>query len=74
MSPERWQQIEVLFQAAVERLPQERPAFLAQACDGDERLRREVEALLAADVTAEADTLARPAQIAAEMFAERQAL
>ncbi len=74
MNPERWQQIEELFQAAVEHAPATRPAFLAQACDGDEGLRREVESLLAADVSAEADTIAMPAQIAAEMFAERHAL
>ena len=74
MNPERWPQIEALFQAAVERPLEARPAFLAQACDGDDGLRSEVEALLAADVSAEADTLAMPAQIAAEMFAERQAL
>ncbi len=74
MTPERWQQIEALFQAAVERPPQERPAFLAQACNGNEDLHREVEALLSADASAEADTLAMPAQVAADMFAERQAL
>ena len=74
MTPERWQQIEALFQAAVEHPPAARTAFLAQACNGDESLRREVEALLAADASAEADTLAMPAQLAADMFTERQAL
>ena len=47
MDPARWQRVEDLYQAAVERKPQERAAFLAQACAGDEDVRREVESLLA---------------------------
>jgi len=47
MDPSRWQRVEDLYQAAAERKPQERAAFLAQACTGDEDLRREVESLLA---------------------------
>ncbi len=47
MTPERWQQIEKLFHAALERTPKERAAFLADVCAGDEELRREVESLLA---------------------------
>src|SRR5213592_4765285 len=53
MKPERWQQIKDLFQSAVERPPQERTAFLEEACHGDERLRREVESLIACDERAE---------------------
>jgi hypothetical protein len=38
-----------IFEAAIERsLPAERAAYLDQACGGDQRLREEVEALLAA--------------------------
>jgi serine/threonine-protein kinase len=47
MTPERWRQIEEIFQAAVERAPEERAAFLDQACAGDPELRQEVESLLA---------------------------
>src|SRR5687768_1229586 len=47
MPAERWQQIEKLFHAALERTPSERAALLADACAGDEELRREVESLLA---------------------------
>ncbi len=36
-----------LFEAALERSPQERAAFLDQACAGDENLRKRLEALLA---------------------------
>src|SRR5262247_1761708 len=53
MKPERWRQVDHLFQAALERAPEERAAFISEACGGDESLRREVEALLAADGQAE---------------------
>ncbi|HZS04308.1 MAG TPA: protein kinase [Blastocatellia bacterium] len=49
MKPERWQQVDQLFQAALERPPEGRAAFINEACRGDDSLRREVEALLAAD-------------------------
>ena len=49
MSDERWQQIEELFHAAADLAPGERAAYLARACDGDDELRRKVEALLAQD-------------------------
>src|SRR5438270_8385137 len=46
MKAERWQQVNDLFQSAVERAPEERVAFLDEACHGDEGLRCEVESLL----------------------------
>ena len=48
MRPERWRQIEQLYHAALETKPGERTAFLTEACNGDDDLRREVESLLAA--------------------------
>jgi serine/threonine protein kinase len=48
MKPERWQQIERLYYAALEREPDERAAFLESACASDESLRREVASLVAA--------------------------
>ena len=47
MSDHRWQRIEAIFHQAAELAPEARPAFLSQACAGDESLRREVESLLA---------------------------
>jgi serine/threonine protein kinase len=44
---ERLQQIEQIFQEALERVPAERDAFLREACHGDSDLRREVASLLA---------------------------
>src|SRR5262245_9291696 len=46
MDNQRWRQIETLYHAALEHEPSARDAFLAQACAGDEELRREVEELL----------------------------
>ncbi|MCX6619749.1 MAG: hypothetical protein NTY38_01455, partial [Acidobacteria bacterium] len=47
MDPSRWLRIEKVYQAASEQKPEERAAFLAVACAGDEDLRREVESILA---------------------------
>src|SRR6516164_6850793 len=44
---ERWQQIESVFQEALQRDPGERDAFVREACHGDSDLRREVASLLA---------------------------
>ena len=54
MGPERWQRIEELYHAALELGESERAEFLAQACGGDEALRREVESLLAYEKPANA--------------------
>ena len=53
MKAERWQQVNDLFQSAAERAPEERAAFLDEACHGDEALCREVESLLASYERAE---------------------
>jgi len=50
MEPDRWEQIERLYHAALEREPDARDAFLDEACAGDEELRREVAGLLACDL------------------------
>ena len=46
MTPERWQQVKEIFQAALDRAPDDRSAFLADACHRDELLRQEVESLI----------------------------
>ena len=53
MKAERWQQVNDLFHSAAERAPEERAAFLDEACRGDEGLCREVESLLASYERAE---------------------
>ena len=47
MTPERWQKVKEIFNAAMQRAPEERSAFLSTACGSDESLRNEVESLLA---------------------------
>ena len=51
---ERWATVERLYHAALARAADGRAAFLAEACAGDEELRREVESLLAQAASAEA--------------------
>jgi hypothetical protein len=46
MDSERWKEIDGLLQAALEHSPEEREAFLRQACAGDAALEREVRSLL----------------------------
>jgi tetratricopeptide (TPR) repeat protein len=47
MTPERWQQICDLLERALALSPDQRPAFMNQACPSDQALRGEIEALLA---------------------------
>jgi len=42
----RWEKVEQLYNAALERPEAERAVFLREACGGDEELRRELESLL----------------------------
>ncbi len=49
VDPEHWQRVETMLDDALELAPENRPAFLDQACAGDPELRAELEALLAAD-------------------------
>jgi Serine/threonine protein kinase len=47
MTPGHWERVKDLFGQACERAPEQRASFLAEACVGDEELRREVSSLLA---------------------------
>ena len=48
MTPERWERIAHLYQAALEQPSEARAAWLAAACRDDSALRGEVESLIAA--------------------------
>jgi len=73
MNRTRWQEIERLYQAAMERERGQRPEFLASACAGDPELLREVESLVALETRAEG-FLEEPAmEMAAKAFARDQA-
>ncbi|MBL8208068.1 MAG: serine/threonine-protein kinase [Blastocatellia bacterium] len=72
MTPERYQRICQLFDEALEVAPEQRAAWLDEACGADSELRAEVEKFLAGMEPA-ADYLARPAMdVAAEMLAQQQ--
>ena len=60
MTPEQWEQIGQVYEAAKELQAAERAAFLDQACAGDEALRREVDSLLATERSI-GDFIAAPA-------------
>jgi len=63
---ERWRRIEEVCQAALDRDPAERPAFIAAACGGDSGLRRDVEALLGKETAAAGFLTAPLAAVAAD--------
>src|SRR5213594_1880731 len=46
MDPERWRQLDQIFNGALERSPEARSAFIEAACHGDRDLQREVESFL----------------------------
>lgn len=56
---DRWSEVDALFRRALEREPEERPAFLDAACGDDDQLRNAVAELLAT-ASDSADFLARP--------------
>ena len=61
MTPERWAQVDAVLSEALERKADQRADFLAQRCNGDDDLRRQVQALLTAHDAAGSflDTLPR---------------
>jgi tetratricopeptide (TPR) repeat protein len=66
---ERWMSIERLYHAALERDETGRAAFVQQACDGDESLRRDVESLLAQAPDTEGFLEAPAVEVAAKELA-----
>jgi tRNA A-37 threonylcarbamoyl transferase component Bud32 len=60
MTPERWQQIDRLFDASLRLAPTERDAWLREVCGGDDDLRAEVCRLLAEDEQATRDSFLAP--------------
>ena len=55
-----WDRVKQIFQAALDRAPEERTAYLREACGDDLNLRAEVDSLLAAHAEA-GDFAERPA-------------
>ena len=72
MDPHQWKQVDNLLHLALDRPPQDRDAFLRQACRGDATLEREVRSLLAAQEQA-GSFLENPAiHVAAQGLADQQ--
>jgi eukaryotic-like serine/threonine-protein kinase len=46
MTPERWREVEQVYQSTMDREPRLRAAFLSEVCGSDQELRREVDSLL----------------------------
>ncbi len=72
MKPERWQQIEQLYHAALDHKVSGRNAFLNQACDGDADLRKEVESLIASHEQAGNFIAESALKVTAKVLAEEQ--
>ncbi|MGB8438004.1 MAG: protein kinase [Candidatus Acidiferrales bacterium] len=68
MTPEAWQEIKNVLAEALERTPEQRSAYLDQACP-DPNNRREVESLLLADKEAQQSFLSGPGLASAEELA-----
>jgi len=66
---ERWQQLEQLYHAALERDPTQRSSFLNHACAGDEALRREIESLLSYESASQPFLQTAPGEFAAAFLA-----
>ena len=64
MTPERWAMVERLYHAALQRDASERDRFVAEACAGNDALRREVVSLL--DHDGSAAFLSTPAAVQAD--------
>ena len=60
MTPEGWQKVEDVLQAALDRPPQERSSFLNEACAGDHQLKNEASSLISA-YEAAGDFIEQPA-------------
>src|SRR5437016_8907727 len=69
MKPDRWQQVQELYHAALEHPAASRADFLRSACGHDEELHREVESLLGLESKAE-NFIEKPAlEVAAKAMA-----
>jgi eukaryotic-like serine/threonine-protein kinase len=64
MKPERWKRVDALLSGALGLESEQRAAFLAQECEGDEELKRQVQALLKAHEAAKSFLETPPSEAA----------
>src|SRR6516164_9187506 len=69
MTPERYQRVVELFQAATGLNADARASFIVEACAGDEELQRDVKAMLVADAQSGGFLETPPDDVAADMLA-----
>jgi len=74
MTPERWQKVKEIFDAALKYEPAQRSPFLSRACGGDEDLRQEVESLIASHEKTGTFIDSPAYEAAAEVLADHQEL
>lgn len=72
MSSERLKKVEEIFHAALELAPESREKFLAEACGGDDELRREVESYIAYEGGFDSLIDASPERFAAALVSEHE--
>lgn len=72
MKPDRWRKVDELFEAALEREPKDRAAFLDQACGSNRELRREVEKMLSFDERAQDFIKTDVFEVAAKLITRQQ--
>ncbi len=70
VSPERYQRVVEIFQAAIDLPLGDRSAFITSACKGDDELRHEVEIMLAGDGAAASVLVNSPARFARTLLEE----
>jgi serine/threonine protein kinase len=70
--PDRWRRITAILDQALDLSPEERRAFLDEACAGDAELRAEVEDFLAADAEAGAFLRVPAGELAPELLTEEE--
>ena len=72
MDSERWKQVDDVLQSVLDRVPEERDAFLRHACAGDETLEREVRSLLTSEEQAGRFLEHHALEVAARAVGRRQ--
>ena len=70
MDADYWRRVERVLDMALESEPSQWPTVVAEACHGDDDVRREVESLLGRYATARSYLRSRPVAIAAALLAE----
>ncbi len=72
MDPQQWQQVDNLLHLVLDRPPEDRDAFLRQACAGDEALEREVRSLLTSQEQAGSFLQNLAIEVAAQALVDQQ--